>query len=108
MPATSTRTKKRKPLPPGSTTARGYGAEHQAERRKWVPLVEAGKVKCWRCGELIPPGSKWDLGHSDTDRSRYMGPEHAARCNRRAGGKKAGLLRRRPKPLYHYPARLEW
>ena len=38
-------------------------------------------VRCAR-GELIEPGTPWDLGHVDgTDRKVYSGPEHR-RCNR--------------------------
>jgi hypothetical protein len=60
---------------------RGYGAAHKALRRRWAPLVAAGGVLCARCGEPIDPGTPWDLGHVDDDRSRYSGPEHRA-CNR--------------------------
>jgi hypothetical protein len=49
--------------------------------RQLKPLVEAGCVRCARCGELIRPGEPWDLGHDDVDRSQCSGPEHA-RCNR--------------------------
>ena len=31
--------------------------------------------------EPIVPGTPWDLGHADGDRSRWTGPEHR-RCNR--------------------------
>jgi hypothetical protein len=62
----------------GTNKERGYGADHVALRAAWRPLVEAGRVLCWRCGELIAAGDPWDLGHSDTDRSVYMGPEHRA------------------------------
>lgn len=71
-----------------TTTARGYGAKHRAERERWRPLVESGQAVCWRCSRLIPPGAPWDLGHDDADRTRYMGPEHQF-CNRGAGGRKA-------------------
>ena len=60
---------------------RGYGRAHQRMRRDWAPLVEAGQVDCWRCGERIPSGDPWDLGHDDIDRAKYRGPEHQ-RCNR--------------------------
>jgi hypothetical protein len=64
-----------------TTAQRGYGAEHQRLRKQWTPLVERGTETCWRCGQLIPPGTPWDLGHQDSDRDVYAGPEHAA-CNR--------------------------
>jgi hypothetical protein len=45
-------------------------------------MVEADMVRCARCGELIAPGQKWDLGHVDgTERTVYSGPEHRM-CNR--------------------------
>ncbi len=69
-----------------STTARGYGADHQAERRRLKPKVERGEIDCTRCGEPIEPGEPWDLGHTD-DRTGWTGPEHAA-CNRRDGANK--------------------
>jgi hypothetical protein len=64
---------------PGGTAARGYGAKHQAERKRWTPRVKAGLVNCWRCGRPILPGQPWDLGHDDHDRSVYRGPEHRGR-----------------------------
>jgi hypothetical protein len=59
-----------------STTARGYGASHQALRKQLAPLVAAGCCRCSRCGELIKPGELWDLDHNDLDRTRYNGPAH--------------------------------
>lgn len=64
-----------------SSAKRGYGRAHQELRKTWARKVEAGGVRCARCGEPITPGSEWDLGHVDGDRSRYSGPEHSA-CNR--------------------------
>ena len=61
---------------------RAYGHHHQVLRRQFAPLVAAGGVACARCGELIEPGSAWDLGHSD-DGLGYNGPEHAY-CNQTA------------------------
>jgi hypothetical protein len=78
----------------GDTTARGYGWQHQQARARWAPLVAAGQVWCVRCGEWIAPGTPWDMGHSDVDRSQYTGPEHR-KCNRAAAARKANELRRR-------------
>jgi hypothetical protein len=68
-----------------SRQQRGYDREHEAERRRWSPLVDAGQVACARCGQPIGPGTPWDLGHTD-DRTAWTGPEHAT-CNRAAGGR---------------------
>lgn len=64
-----------------TTKERGYGYQHKLLRRRWVREVALGGVRCARCGKLIVPGTPWDLGHDDVDRSRYSGPEHRA-CNR--------------------------
>jgi hypothetical protein len=100
----------------GSMVARGYGPRHFALRRRWERLVRRGGVLCARCRRPIPAdatrercpgilaagrvcgklGCGWHLGHHDTDRSRYTGPEHAC-CNagapRRAGGMIATVVR---------------
>lgn len=64
-----------------STTARGYGNEHQKLRRTIAREVKAGNAYCWRCTKPIAPNEPWDLGHDDDDRTKYNGPEHQA-CNR--------------------------
>lgn len=66
-----------------SSTARGYGANHQKLRKAWKIRVDAGEVYCSHpeCGRLIDPATPWDLAHDPNDRSRYAGPQHA-RCNR--------------------------
>lgn len=71
---------------PGSTTARGYGAKHQAERKKWQPIVDRGEAYCWRCGCWLDPAKPWDLGHDDHDRTQYRGPE-CRPCNRATKGR---------------------
>ena len=76
-----------------STTARGYGAAHQQQRRHWAPTVNAGRATCWRCGQPIHPGTPWDLGHDDHDRTKYRGPEHT-HCNRSAAGRKGNARQR--------------
>lgn len=73
-----------------------YPAEHQAVRRAWSSYVVAGTVCCWRCGDPIRPGAKWDLGHDDEHPGVYRGPEHPA-CNRRAGAIKGNTRRRKRK-----------
>lgn len=80
----------------GSTTARGYGANHQAAREAMRPAVEAGLACCSRCGGPITPGEPWDADHTD-DRSAYRGPAHRY-CNRRAGALKARHSRSRSQP----------
>jgi len=75
---------------PCLTVRRGYGREHQLLRQRLAVLVEEGQAVCARCGGWIAPGSPWDLGHVDGDRSLWSGPEHR-RCNRATAGR-----RRRP------------
>lgn len=82
-----------------STSSRGYGTAHQAERERLAPLVATGRVRCARpeCRQLIAPDDAWDLGHTD-DRTAWTGPEHAT-CNRAAAGRKATTRRpSRPHP----------
>lgn len=74
-----------------SAAARGYGRRHRELRKQWEPNVNAGRVECSaphcmaeaRPGgtRRIAPGAAWDLGHDETDRTRYKGPQHAE-CNR--------------------------
>lgn len=68
-----------------TTTERGYGVEHQAERRRWQTKLDAGEtIPCARCGTPINPDpTAWDLGHTD-DRTAWTGPE-CVHCNRSAG-----------------------
>jgi hypothetical protein len=63
------------------TSVRGYGSRHQAIRRALAPVVAAGLARCVRCGERIEPGTPWDVGHDDIDRSITRGAEHRS-CNR--------------------------
>lgn len=71
-------------------TQRGYGPRHRELRNQWKPYVEAGRVDCTaplcmveRDGgtRRIARGADWDLGHDETDRRKYAGPQHAE-CNR--------------------------
>ena len=70
----------------GTKAERGYGADYQAERKRWATHVATGNVRCWRCGELLPANSPFHLGHDDDNRSVIRGPEHP-RCNLSAAGK---------------------
>jgi hypothetical protein len=83
----------------GSRQQRGYDREHELERERWAPLVDAGQVTCARCGQPIQPGTPWDLGHTD-DRTAWTGPEHAT-CNRAAAG-------RNSKAITNWDRRARW
>ena len=72
------------------TTARGYGAVHQAERVKWEPVVKAGNAKCSRCKQPIKADEAFDLDHND-DRTGYLGPAHV-KCNRSVGGRNGAAV----------------
>lgn len=73
----------------GTTNGRGYGSTHQRLRKSLEPQVATGQVNCWRCGQPIQQGQRWDLGHSDIDRTQYRGPEHALAKDCTAGGNRA-------------------
>jgi hypothetical protein len=77
-----------------STTARGYGHRHQNLRKRWAKVVDTGDAYCVRCKRWIEPGTPWDLGHDDKDRTKYQGPEHA-KCNRGAPHRKVPARRSR-------------
>jgi hypothetical protein len=63
-----------------------YGVAHKTMRKRLAPVVARGTVECVRCGELIEPGSKWELDHRD-DGHGWLGPSHQS-CNARAGWEK--------------------
>jgi hypothetical protein len=81
------------------TKDRGYNEDHKQRREQWRPAVEAGRVACWRCGNLIAAWAKWDLGHDDWDRTITRGPEHRY-CNRSAAARKGNRLRNRRRPTF--------
>jgi hypothetical protein len=75
----------------GSTYAKGYGKDHEAQRRAWAPKVARGGVQCHAIKCLMPartigPRDEWHMGHTP-DRSRWTGPEHP-KCNTSEGGKR--------------------
>jgi hypothetical protein len=79
--------------PKGSTTQRGYGADHQRRRKMLAPLVAAGLMKCARCGVRILPNQPWDLDHTD-DRTGYLGPSHRFARDCLAGGNRSTAKRK--------------
>jgi hypothetical protein len=61
---------------------RKYGTvRHKADRRRWVPAVNAGRAVCSICRLPIQPGSRWHLHH---DEFGGTSPAHAS-CNIRHG-----------------------
>lgn len=91
--------------PRGTSKQRGYGENHKRLRRRYAPIVNAGKATCAQCGERIQPGTKWHLGHADhPDAHRlglYRGPEHA-RCNVAAANYKAARKTKQHPQLAHF------
>ena len=78
-------------MPNVSSTARGYGYQHQQLRAWWKPIVEAGGVLCHAKTCVMPsrtiePTEAWHLGHTE-DRTRWTGPEHV-RCNTSDGARR--------------------
>lgn len=78
-----------------STTARGYGHEHQQARKWWI--ARKASMHCTRCGRpLADVADRFiELDHDDHDRSVYRGLS-CKRCNRSAGGRKGAQSRRTP------------
>ena len=70
----------------GTTTQRGYGSAHRAERERWAAILARQAVPCARCGAMIAKGEPFDLGHTE-DRTAWSGPEHVT-CNRSDGGRR--------------------
>lgn len=59
----------------GTRQERGYDARHDRLRANYQRRMDRGqRFRCWRCGNPIDP-SDWTLGHCDTDRIVYHGPE---------------------------------
>ena len=63
-----------------TTSQRGYGRDHQAERARHQARMDAGHTyNCWRCSGPITPEA-WHLGHDDNDRTADTAPE-CITCN---------------------------
>ncbi len=82
-----------------SSSDRGYGAAHKAERIRWAKLIASGAAPpCARCGRPILPNETFHLDHSDApDAHRlgiYLGPSHPA-CNNRA----KNVNKNKPQPV---------
>jgi hypothetical protein len=73
----------------GTTTQRGVGWPHQADKRRLLALHKDGDP-CWRCGQ---PMYKWQALDRDHIVDRADGGAEGpavlahAKCNRSAGGK---------------------
>lgn len=77
----------------GTTTQRGYGSTHQAERRRRLATWRPGQP-CVRCGlPMYGPASMIDLGHTP-DRTAWTGLEHR-HCNRGEGARRGNQQRGR-------------
>lgn len=69
----------------GTKAERGYGPEHDAERRRIQALMDAGlTIRCWRCHAALI-GRNWHLDHAD-DRTGYRGPA-CPDCNLHLAGR---------------------
>jgi hypothetical protein len=71
-----------KAQPKRTTTQRGYGAAHQALRKRWDREVQLGGVACGHCHLLIEPGTVWHLGHPADRKDLAPVPWHRL-CNLR-------------------------
>ena len=67
-----------------------YGSAHRARRRRLAPMVEAGMVRCARCGELIKPGEPLDLGHVDGSGKTLVQRHRAPKVQPRYGQAQEG------------------
>ncbi|SEG44707.1 Recombination endonuclease VII [Thermomonospora echinospora] len=80
----------------GSTTARGYGYNHQQLRKALLAKLKARPGQpCPHCGHPMHPDQALDLDHTD-DRTAYRGLAHRS-CNTAAGARKLARRRRKAK-----------
>lgn len=87
-----------------TTSQRGYGTEYQRIRAQWKTRVDAGTVRCWRCGKYLNPVVPWHLGHDDNDRRIIRGPE-CVPCNLGAAARKTNSIRRQKRGVPATPIR---
>lgn len=91
-----------------------YRGPHQRERKRWEPVVAAGRAFCVEpiCvmrTRWIPPGSKWHLAH-DPSGTVWIGPAHE-KCNTREGAARGNRMRarkHRPRVVKQQKANLWW
>lgn len=72
-------------------------AAHKRERRRWLPVVEAGNGWCSEPVCLMPsrwldPDQPWDLSHDHAAGYGYLGPSHFT-CNRAEGARRGNRER---------------
>jgi hypothetical protein len=87
-----------------STTQRGFGRDHQKRRQEVKRLVDAGVMRCGRCGERILPGTKFHLDHEDIVGAHELGiyrknPASHPWCKLAARNKRQAELARRAQGL---------
>lgn len=75
--------------PQASSSARGYGREHQVLRKAMMEQVATGTVVCCLCASLIEPDETWHLDHT-VDRSGYRGAAHRI-CNLRDAQRRSAV-----------------
>ncbi len=67
----------------GSTTARGYGTQHQLARQAQSATLP---TVCGYCGVLIIDGDQWDAAHVEDGRPEMGYMVAHPQCNQRAKG----------------------
>lgn len=81
--------------------------------RQQVAVKRRGDIDvyCWRCGHLIDPQQRWDVGHRDPEGGHgldNLAPEHrykTARCiGNRADGGRLGAKRQQEAKARRTPA----
>lgn len=78
-----------------STTARGYGAAHQRERKAKLP--HAYGTSCVRCHRTMHHGQALHYDHNDA-RDGYLGFSHRL-CNLKAGAREGNRRSRGAKRI---------